>query len=146
MSDAVEALERVPLFTDLSDRQLRKLAGKLKSREFSPGTTVVREGAMSGIGFFIVVSGEARVTDDGREVAKLGPGDYFGELGLIAGRERTATVTADTELTCLEMPVWDFRELVEGDGELGWKLLQHVTTVLLDERSPLADVHGQRTA
>ncbi|HEX6761740.1 MAG TPA: cyclic nucleotide-binding domain-containing protein [Gaiellaceae bacterium] len=140
MPDAVEVLKRVPLFAALSERQLRKLSSKLKNRQFSPGTAVVREGSMGGVGFFILVSGDATVSEDGRDVAKLGPGDHFGELGLIAGRERTATVTADATLDCLEMPVWDFRELVERDGELGWKLLQHVTTVLLDGHSAASAV------
>jgi CRP/FNR family transcriptional regulator, cyclic AMP receptor protein len=131
--NAGEALKQVPLFSDLNGRQLRRLAGKLTERQFEPGTTVVREGKMSGVGFFIVVSGEATVTYSGRTIAKLGPGDYFGELALIAERERTATVTADTRLNCLELPMWDFRELVQGDGELAWKLLQHVVTMLMDK-------------
>jgi CRP-like cAMP-binding protein len=135
MSTAEEALERVPLFSDLSARQLRRLARKLKERQFEPGTTVVRENEMSGVGFFIVLSGEATVSDGGRTIAQLKGGDHFGELGLIAERERTATVTAETALTCLELPVWDFRDLVQGDAELGWKLLQHVVNTLLDERS-----------
>jgi len=134
-----EALSRVPLFSDLSTRQLRRLAGKLREREFDSGTTVLREGEMSGIGFFIVVSGEAAVSREGREIATLGPGDYFGDLALIAERERTATVTAKTPLACLEMPVWDFRELVQSDGELAWNLLQHVVTQLLDERAAETD-------
>jgi CRP-like cAMP-binding protein len=134
--NADEALRRVPLFSELSARQLRRLAGKLRDRQFQPGTTVVREGEMSGVGFFIVVSGEASVSADGREIATLRAGDHFGELGLIAERERTATVTANTPLNCLELPVWDFRDLVQGDGDLAWKLLQHVVTVLLDGRAP----------
>jgi CRP-like cAMP-binding protein len=135
MPNTEEALGRVPLFADLSGRQLRRLASKLRERRFEPGTTVVREREMSGIGFFVVVAGEATVSSDGREIARLGPGDHFGELGLVAERERTATVTAETPLECLELPAWDFRELVQGDGDLAWKLLQHVVTVLLDERS-----------
>jgi CRP-like cAMP-binding protein len=129
-----EALSRVPLLSDLSTRQLRRLARKLKEREYNPGMTPVREGHMSGIGFFIVVSGEAAVSRGGRDIATLQPGDHFGELALIAERERTATVTAKTPLKCLEVPVWDFRELVQADGELAWKLLQHVVTQLLDAR------------
>jgi CRP-like cAMP-binding protein len=132
--DQGEALSRVPLFSDLSKRQLRRLAGKLRERQFDPGMTPLREGDMSGCCFFTVVSGEATVSHEGREIATLRPGDHFGELALIAERERTATVTAKTPLKCLEMPVWEFRELVKADGELGWKLLQHVVTQLLDER------------
>lgn len=130
-----EALGEVPLFSDLSRRQLRRLAGKLRERQFDPGMTPVREGHMSGCCFFIVASGEATVSREGREIATLGPGAHFGELALISERDRTATVTAKTPLTCLDLPVWDFRELVKTDGELSWKLLQHVVTQLLDEPS-----------
>ena len=74
--------------------------------------------------------GAAPLPED--EVAKLGAGDHFGELALIAERERTATVTALTALECLELPVWDFREFVQADSDVAWKLLHYVVNVLLD--------------
>jgi CRP-like cAMP-binding protein len=129
-----EVLKQVPLFNQLNQRQLKRLAAKFKERRFLPGTTVVRQGKMSGIGFFVVIGGEASVSVDGQEVARLGAGDYFGELALIAERERTATVTAETALDCLEIPIWDFREFVKSDSEVLWKLLQHVVGTLLDAR------------
>jgi CRP-like cAMP-binding protein len=129
-----EVLKQVPLFDQLNQRQLKRLAAKFKERRFRPDTTVVRQGKMSGIGFFVVVSGEASVSVDGREVARLGPGDHFGELALIAERERTATVTAETALDCLEIPIWDFRDFVKSDADVSWKLLQRVVNTLLDER------------
>ncbi len=67
---------------------------------------------MSGIGFFLIAEGEAEVSVDGDPVARLGKGDYFGELGLIGNRARMATVTALTPLTCLVMATWDLEELV----------------------------------
>jgi CRP-like cAMP-binding protein len=134
MPDAADALKQVPFFSSLNQRQSRRLASKLKERRFDTGTAVVQEGTMSGIGFFIIIDGEAAVTVDGNEVAKLGSGDHFGELALIAGRERTATVTAQTRLDCLELAMWDFREFVESDSDVSWKLLHYVVNVLLDER------------
>jgi CRP-like cAMP-binding protein len=134
MPNREEALQQVPLFAELSARHLRRLAKKLRERQFEPGTDVVREGEMSGIGFFIVVSGEATVTCNGQTIATLAAGDQFGELALIAERERTATVTAETALHCLELPSWDFRDLVQADGDLAWRLLQHVVSVLLENR------------
>jgi CRP-like cAMP-binding protein len=131
-----EVLKQVPLFNELNQRQLKRLAAKFKERRFRPGTTVVRQGKMSGIGFFVVVEGEASVSVDGQEVARLGAGDHFGELALIAERERTATVTAETGLDCLEIPIWDFRDFVKGDADVSWKLLQRVVNTLLDERRP----------
>src|SRR5579862_436933 len=129
-----EVLKQVPLFNQLNQRQLKRLAAKFRERRFLPGATVVRQGKMSGVGFFVVVDGEASVSVDGKNVAQLGAGDYFGELALIAERERTATVTADTALECLEIPIWDFREFVKNDSDVSWKLLRQVVGRLLDER------------
>jgi CRP-like cAMP-binding protein len=130
-----EALQQVPLFSQLNQRQLKRLAAKFKEGRFPPGTTVVRQGKMSGVGFFVVVAGEAAVSVDGKEVARLGAGDYFGELALIAERERTATVTAETALDCLEIPIWEFRDFVKNDPDVSWKLLRHVVGMLLDARN-----------
>ena len=129
-----ERLKRVPLFSGLSKRDLRRLAGKVRERRFTPGTAVVQEGTMSGIGFFVITDGDASVEIGGKEVSRLGPGDHFGELGLIVKRERTATVTAGTPLECLELTAWDFRDFVRGDVDVSWKLLRHVTELLLSER------------
>ena len=132
MARPVEDLKRVPLFSDLSQRHLRQLARLLREREFSPGTSVVRQGEMSGVHFFVIVEGEASVMVDGRDVGQLGPGDHFGELGLIGEQVRTATVTAATPLRCLVMAAWDFRKFFKANPDAGWKLLQHLVRMFLE--------------
>ena len=127
-------LKRVPLFSELGDRQLNKLASNFRERAFDPGTTIVREGEMSGVGFFVVTDGEASVSVDGDEVATLSAGDHFGELALVSEAERTATVTASTPLRCLEIPFWDFRDFAHANPDVTWKLLQHVVTTLQSRR------------
>ena len=72
----------------------------------------------------MIESGSARVTVGGDESATLGAGDYFGEIALIGDVDRTATITADTELVCFGMTSWDFRPLVESNAPIAWKLLQ----------------------
>ena len=119
----IELLRRVPLFEDLERRELEEVASSLKERTFTAGQTVATEG-QTGVGFFVIEEGEARVTVRGEERGRLGPGDYFGEIALIAGTDRTATVVAETELRCLGMTFWDFRPLVEQNGRIAWKLLQ----------------------
>jgi CRP-like cAMP-binding protein len=125
-----DELKQVPLFSGLSQRQLKRLAQHFRERELKPGTTVVQEQKMSGVGFFVIAEGEAAVSVGGREVARLGPGDHFGELALISEAERTATVTAETALRCLEIPFWDFREFAMANPDVTWKLLQHVVDLL----------------
>ena len=89
---------------------------------------------MSGVGFFIVADGEASVSVDGREVARIGPGDHFGELALITEDARTATVTAVTRLRCYVIAFWDFRKFARENPDVSWKLLQHVAGLLTTER------------
>jgi CRP-like cAMP-binding protein len=84
---------------------------------------VIIEGT-GGAAFFIVDSGKATVSRKGAEIATLGPGDYFGEVALIDGGPRSATVTAATDLVCYGLTFWEFRPLVERNGTIAWKLLQ----------------------
>jgi len=131
----VDELRQVPLFSGLSQRQLKQLARGFKEREFRPGTSMVRQGQMSGVGFFVITGGEASVSVDGMEVSKLGPGDHFGELALISEQVRCATVTAEGPLQCLVMAFWDFRRFAKENPDVTWKLLQHLVGVLTDERN-----------
>jgi CRP-like cAMP-binding protein len=130
----VDELARVKLFSCLSQRQLKRLARHVKERQYRPGVAVVKEGTMSGVGFFIVADGEAAVSVDGTEVGRLGPGDHFGELALISEDVRTATVTALTRLRCLVIAFWDFRRFARDNPDVSWSLLQHVVGMLTAER------------
>jgi CRP-like cAMP-binding protein len=132
---AVSTLKDVPLLSCLNQRELKRLAKNIREQTFLPGTTVVREGKMSGVGFYIVSDGEASVTIAGKEVARLGPGDYFGELGLLGRRERAATVTAVTPLTCQVMATWDLEELVMSSPGTAWKLVRHLVDMLAEEQA-----------
>jgi len=131
----IDELRQVPLFSGLSQRQLKQLARNFKEREFRPGTSMVRQGEMSGVGFFVITGGEASVSVDGMEVAKLGPGDHFGELALISEQVRSATVTAEGPLQCLVMAFWDFRRFAKENPDVTWKLLQHLVGLLTEERN-----------
>ena len=121
--DAQGALQRVPFFADLDHRQARQVARLLKQRHFEQGETVIREGS-GAAAFFVIDSGEAAVSIDGAFVRTLGPGDHFGEIALIDGGPRSATVTATTHLVCYGLTCWEFQPLVERSGAIAWKLLQ----------------------
>lgn len=134
MPALVDELARVRLFSGLNQRQLRRLVKLVREREFRPGVAVVKEGTMSGVGFFMVADGEAVVSVDGTEVARLGPGDHFGELALITEDVRTATVTAETRLRCHVIAFWDFRRFALDNPDVAWKLLQHLAGLLVADR------------
>jgi CRP/FNR family cyclic AMP-dependent transcriptional regulator len=121
--ETVDMLKQVPLFSDLDNRELDSIAQSMKRRQFSAGQEIAREGE-TGVGFFVIQDGNAKVTVHGEERRRLGPGDYFGEIALIAQSARTASVTAESDLTAYGMTFWDFRPLVEGNASIAWKLLQ----------------------
>jgi CRP-like cAMP-binding protein len=118
----VDLIKKVPLFSDLDKRELNEIANSMKERTFKAGDTVTEEGK-GGAGFFVIDEGTAKVSVAGKEVRTIGPGDYFGEIGLIAEIDRTATIIADNDLRCYGMTLWDFRPLVESNASIAWKLL-----------------------
>jgi CRP-like cAMP-binding protein len=115
-------LKKVPLFAGLDDRELEQIAATMRERRFSKGDTVTEEGA-GGAGFFVVEDGTADVTVSGQPRGTIGAGDYFGEIALLTGSDRTATITATSDMICWGMTPWDFRPLVESNSTIAWKLL-----------------------
>ena len=127
----VDLLKRVPIFEGLDNRELQRIAASMKPRTFRAGDTVTTEG-QGGVGFFVIEDGEAKVTVHGDERRRLGPGDYFGEIALLTDRPRTATITAESDLSCYGMTSWDFKPLVETHGSIAWKLLQAMAKTYAD--------------
>ena len=124
----------MPLFADLSKREVKQIARLFKERRFPAGETVVQEGS-GGAAFFVIESGEATVFVGGEEYTTLKPGDYFGEIALIDEGTRMATITASSDLVCYGLTYWDFRPLVEENGVIGWKLLQSMAKMYRDARN-----------
>ena len=120
---AIELLRRVPIFSDLDRKELERIAASMKERTFSAGDTVTSEG-QTGVGFFVIESGEAKVSVAGEDRRRLGAGDYFGEVALLNESARTATITAESDLKCYGLTSWEFRPLVESNASIAWKLLE----------------------
>jgi CRP/FNR family transcriptional regulator, cyclic AMP receptor protein len=118
-----DLLQHVPLFADLTRKDLERIGGSMKERRFEEGDTLTVEGR-GGVGFFVIEEGYGRVSVHDEERGRLGPGDYFGEIALISEGSRTATITAETPIKAWGMTMWDFRPLVEGNAEISWKMLQ----------------------
>jgi CRP/FNR family cyclic AMP-dependent transcriptional regulator len=129
MADVVDAIQKVPLFAGLPRKELERVADNLAERTFSEGETIATEGE-SGVGFFVIESGTAKVSQAGEEIRALGPGDYFGEVALIDKGPRSATVVADSELRCHGMTAWEFRPLVQTHPEIAWPMLEALAAKL----------------
>lgn len=128
MSAASDSLRNVPLFAGLDDKELSSIADRMVERRFAAGSKLTEQGS-EGVGFFVINEGSAEVTVDGESRGTVGPGDYFGEVALLsdAHSTRTATITATTDVVALAMTAWDFKPMVESNGELAAKLLSAMT-------------------
>ena len=127
---AREAIAQVPLFANLSPRYLKRLAELTEEQRFMSGATVVKEGEV-GDTFYLILEGEAKVVHrSGRTANRLYPGDFFGEISLLDGGARTASVVTETPLTALALRRKDFMQLLGVEPEVAVKLLQHAAGLL----------------
>jgi CRP/FNR family transcriptional regulator len=130
-------LADIPLFAGLSDRHLRRIAAVAEDRRYAAGRPIVQQGGR-GDAFFVIAEGEAKVTMGGstRAVARLGPGDFFGELAILDGGPRTASVIAATNVLTLRIMRSDLRGILREEPDVALKLLEEVAGRLRDRRSP----------
>jgi CRP-like cAMP-binding protein len=108
----IETLRKVPLFHDLSDKDLKQILTIGKEVRHEAGKRVVEEDH-PGVGFHMILEGEAEAAVGGEVMTKLGPGDYFGDISLIDGGPRSATVTAITDVRTYAIPAWNFGRLLD---------------------------------
>ncbi len=129
MSDEhIETLRKVPLFRGMSDRALKRVAEISKEVTHRDGKAVVEQDR-SAVGFHLILSGQADATQGGTVVNTMGPGDYFGEMSLIDGKARSASVVAKGELHTLAIPAWNFNRLLDENPDMMRALL-----VVMSER------------
>ena len=105
-------LERVRLFSDLSGPDLDAIARLARTVEVQAGDTLCQQG-QPGFDFYVIIDGEAVVEQSGRQIARLGPGDHFGELALLDRGPRAATVAAATDMRLLTISELDFTALID---------------------------------
>lgn len=127
--DVVERLSRVPIFSGCSKKDLQTVAQVIKVVRHAAGSVVATEGE-PGAGLFIIDSGVARVTIGGKAVTTLRDGDSFGEMALLDGGPRTATVTAKTDLTLFVLTGWVYRGLLAEHPSIAIRTLEAVAARL----------------
>jgi CRP/FNR family transcriptional regulator, cyclic AMP receptor protein len=131
----VDMLTTVPLFSGCSKKELKTIATLADEIDLRKGKVLTRQGA-PGREFFVLLEGTVEVVRDGKPVATLGKGDFFGELALISNIPRTATVTATSPVRTLVVFGRDFRRLLQEDPGIATKVLG-----VMAERMPPADTH-----
>ena len=125
--DVVGQLARVPL--RLLPQDLQTVARVVKDIDHASGTVIAREGE-PGVGLFVIVDGTAEVTIGGAKKVSLGPGDFFGEIALLDGGPRTATVTATSDIEMLGLTEWVSRGLMQEHPSIAVKTLQQMASRL----------------
>jgi CRP-like cAMP-binding protein len=117
-----DVLALVPMFHGLSRRQLRAIAARCETADYMAGHSIVRKGE-PGDAFYVVLSGQAKVTNGSRFLARLLAGDHFGEIAVIDGGERTATVTTETPVAVAVLSRKAFLEVLHDDPEITYELI-----------------------
>ena len=127
-----ERLKSIKLFESVPDDELAAIAPFAEERAVETGTTLVKEGQFS-YEFMAIEEGTAEVTRGGEHVADLGPGDFFGEIGLLERALRTATVTATSDMRLITLTGWDMKRMEKAIPEA----VEEIRRVL-EERRPAA--------
>jgi len=118
-------LAGVPLFASMSERQLKVLNQAMKVVKFGPGQTLISEGE-DDARFYLIVEGTAKVTVNGRKKRQIGPGDYIGELAVVDGGVRSATVTAETDVVTLSAARWNFEAVLKNNPTVALAILREM--------------------
>jgi len=124
MGDRADLVGGIPLFATLTEAQRGTVERLFFPVQRSDGETIVAEGDESAVNFYVLTSGEAVVSMHGREINRLQPGDFFGEVALTTRTPRSATVTARGSVELLAISGWNFSQLLATDGEIREALQQ----------------------
>jgi CRP/FNR family transcriptional regulator, cyclic AMP receptor protein len=127
----IDLLGQVPLFAELSRKHLRQVAEHADIVGFREREIIVEAGQPGGT-FYVVLEGAARVTRGGRTIGRLEPGDFFGEISLLDGGPRTASVIADTPVTAIRIFKRSFDRVVSREPGVASKILEVVARRLRD--------------
>ena len=114
-------LRAVPLFASLKDKALKDVLARTRVVEHTGGE-IVEEGA-KGVGFHLILEGKATVLQNGEVRRTLGPGDYFGEISMIDGKPRSATIRPEGMVRTLSLAAWNFEPLIEKNPTMAHELL-----------------------
>ena len=121
----VEMLEKVPLWSGLSKKELKSMVRVSKERRFESGDTIVKKGE-GGIGFYLIIDGTVEIRSDGNTLSKLGPGQFFGEMSVLDNQPRSADVVTVQPSRVLILTAWDFKGLISAKPRIALKMLQEL--------------------
>jgi CRP/FNR family transcriptional regulator len=119
----VSELKSAKLFKGLPDSEVRSVEKQMKIVKHPAGHEIVVRGE-GGVGFMVITDGTVTVKTGQGKTRKLGPGDSFGEMALLDNEGRSATITADSDVTLATIPEWNFKPFLKEHPEVAYRLLQ----------------------
>lgn len=131
---AEDVLKSVPLFQGLSRSELKDVAAQAREELYSPGQEIVTEG-QSGGPFFCITEGRAEIFVGNKKVGDYGPGSSFGEMALLEGGKRSATIRAETHVKALAITSWNFLALLQDNWDMTKKILATLSQRVRDLES-----------
>jgi CRP/FNR family cyclic AMP-dependent transcriptional regulator len=131
-------LKAVPLFAHCTAKQIQFMVTQVEDMDFPAGRVLCTEGK-SGSDFFVLLSGAADVTRKGRKIAKMVPGDFFGEIALVDGGPRTATVTTTAPSRCLVLGPRQFQNVLHQDTDIAHSVMKALTLRVREAGAAKAD-------
>jgi len=142
--DIEDTLAQVTLFSQLSRRDLKRLAAGTVSRDFGKGDMIVKEGELA-VGFFLMSSGRAEVVKGAkgpnpRVLGTLGPGDFFGDMALLDSYPRSASVRALEDTECLVLSRWDFLAELRSNPSIAVEMLPVLSRRLREGEAQLGGI------
>jgi CRP-like cAMP-binding protein len=130
-----ELLGGCPLFGGVAQDDLAAIGGRSIEVDFPTDHVIARQGEI-GTGLFVVIEGAVRVVRDGQELARLGPGDFFGEMSVIDGLPRVAQVVTTEPTRCLALASWEFERIVLDHPTIGLAILRGLSARLRAKTEP----------
>jgi len=135
--ELVKLLMRAPLFSRLSAKGVEELLAIASQKKFTAGSTIVAQG-ITGVGFYLILTGSAQVSRDGERIAELGAGAFFGEMCILDGAPRSADVIAVEDTTCLMLRQWDIRSVISRNPDVGMAMLEELSRRLRKTKHSLS--------
>ncbi len=134
----VTFVKSVPIFSSCTPKELKGVATSGKEVSFEAGRVICKEGE-TGVGLHIILEGEVKVLVGGRTRRRLGPGAFFGEIALLDGGPRSASVVAETPVRTFAITSWNFRSVLKEHPSMPVKMLEEVCKRLRENERSLSN-------
>jgi CRP-like cAMP-binding protein len=137
-AQVIELIKAVPIFSACTQKELKGIATSGKEVRFEAGRVICEEG-QTGVGMHVILAGEVKVLVGGRTRRRLGPGAFFGEIALLDGGPRSASVVAETPVRTFGITSWNFRAVLKSHPSLPLKMLEEVSRRLRENERSLSN-------